>query len=198
MNKYSLPELPYNFDALAPFISEEQLKIHYEKHHLGYVNTANKLLETLENTRKDNKIIDLKSTLKSLSFNIAGHLFHSLFWPNLSSAKQEPSGKIKDVLESEFGSIEQFKKEFSDTAASVEGSGWAVLAFCKKLNRPIIMQIEKHNVNVIPMFNILLVLDVWEHAYYLDYKNLRLKFIVEFWNHVNWEEVNNRLDKTLS
>ena len=109
----------------------------------------------------------------------------------------EPQGKLKAELEKEFGSIERFKKEFTAAAASAEGSGWAVLVFCRTLNKPIIMQVEKHNVNVIPGFRVLMSLDVWEHAYYIDYKNLRPKYIEAFWNQVNWDAVGKKLDAIL-
>ncbi len=194
---YTLPELPYGYRDLEPHISEEQLKIHHDKHHQGYVNGANAILQKLDKARKDGADLDIKSTLKALSFNIGGHLLHSLFWPNLAPtgrAGGKPSGLLGDVIEKEFGSFERFKGEFSQAAVSVEGSGWAALSFCRRTNRPIIMQIEKHNTNVYPMFRILMVLDVWEHAYYLDYKNQRAKFVDAFWNIVNWDEVNKRLE----
>ena len=193
---YILPELPYGYGDLEPHISEEQLKIHHQKHHQGYVNGSNAILQTLDKARKDGADLDVKSTLKALSFNIGGHILHSLFWPNLAPTGKgggKPGGALGDAIEKEFGSFERFKKEFSQAAVSVEGSGWAALSFCKQTNRPIIMQIEKHNTNVYPMFRILMVLDVWEHAYYLDYKNERAKFVDAFWNIVNWGEVNKRL-----
>jgi len=194
---YVLPKLPYEYDDLAPHISEEQLKIHHQRHHQGYVNGANTILEKLEKARRDGAELDVKSTLKELSFHIGGHILHSLFWPNLAPAGRgggEPGGALGDVIEGEFGAFESFRKEFAQAAVSVEGSGWAALSFCKQTNRPIIMQIEKHNINVYPMFRILMVLDVWEHAYYLDYKNARAKFVDAFWNIVNWDEVNRRLE----
>ncbi len=192
---YVLPKLPYGYNELAPHISEEQLKIHHQKHHQAYVNGANAIFEKLEKARKENADLDVKSTLKELSFNIGGHLLHSLFWENLAPAGK--NGKmdkaLSDAISNEFGSFERFKKEFTQAAASVEGSGWAALAFCKQTCRPIVMQIEKHNTNVYPTFQILLVIDVFEHAYYIDYKNERAKFIDAFWNVVNWNEVNKRL-----
>ncbi|MFH0977702.1 MAG: superoxide dismutase [Candidatus Woesearchaeota archaeon] len=191
---YELPKLAFAYDALAPHISEQQLTIHHQKHHQAYVNAANKILERIDQARKDNIDIDMKATLKDLSFQIGGHLLHSLFWENLSpKGGGVPGGRIAQLIEKEFGSFDRFKKEFTQAAAMVEGSGWAALTFCKLTNRPIIMQIEKHNTNVYPMFNILLVLDVFEHAYYLDYKNDRAKFIEAFWNIVNWDAVNKRL-----
>lgn len=194
---YVLPKLPYGYRDLEPHISEEQIKIHHQKHHQGYVNGSNAILEKLDKARKDGADLDVKSTLKALSFNIGGHILHSLFWPNLAPSGKgggKPGGALGDAITKDFGSFERFKKEFSQAAFSVEGSGWAALSFCRQTNRPIIMQIEKHNTNVYPMFRILMVLDVWEHAYYLDYKNERAKFVDAFWNIVNWDEVNKRLE----
>jgi Fe-Mn family superoxide dismutase len=198
---YILPELPYDYDALEPVISQELLTIHHDRHHQGYVNGANNILQTLDTARTEGTDLDLKSTLKALSFNIGGHILHSLFWPSLAPAEQtinEPIGELSETINREFGSFNQFKKEFTQTAASVEGSGWAALSYCLQTDRPIIMQIEKHNTNVYPQFRILMVIDVWEHAYYLDYKNARGKFIENFWNIVNWNHVNNRLKQLLN
>lgn len=195
---YVLPKLSYGYKELEPHISEEQLKIHHQKHHQSYVNGANAIFENLEKARKDGIDLDMKSTLKALSFNIGGHILHSLFWDNLEPAGKgggKPGGVLGDAIAKEFGSLERFKKEFTQAAASVEGSGWAALTFQKQINRPIIMQIEKHNTNTYPNFEILMVLDVYEHAYYIDYKNERGKFIEAFWNIVNWNEVNKRLER---
>jgi len=194
---YTLPKLNYGYGDLAPQMSEAQLTIHYQKHHQAYVNGANAILEKLEKARKENTDLDMRATLKELSFNIGGHLLHSRFWGNLAPAGKgggAPGGKTGDEINKEFGSFERFKKEFTQTANSVEGSGWAALTYCMQTRRPIIMQVEKHNVNVYPMFRVLMVLDVFEHAYYLDYKNERAKFTEAFWNIVNWDEVNKRLD----
>ncbi len=195
---YVLPKLDYEFTDLKPYISEEQLKIHYQKHHQAYVNGANAILEKLDKARKEGTEIDMKATLKELSFNIGGNTLHSLFWGNLAPASKgggKPKGAISDAIDKEFGSFERFKKEFTQAAVSVEGSGWAALTFCRRTKRPIIMQIEKHNANVYPMFRILMVLDVFEHAYYIDYKNERAKFVEAFWNNINWDEVNKRLSE---
>jgi Fe-Mn family superoxide dismutase len=197
---YVWPKLSYNYNGLEPFISEEQLKLHHEKHHKAYINGANLIIEKLDKSRKEDAELDIKCILKALSFNVGGHVLHSLFWQNLTpkeKVEEIPSGTIGNSISNEFGSFERFKKEFTQTAMSVEGSGWAALAYCRQTNRPIIMQIEKHNINVYPMFRILLVLDVWEHAYYLDYKNDRGKFIDAFWNIVNWDVVNQRIEEIL-
>src|SRR3989338_5981381 len=187
---YALPKLQYSYRDLAPNISEEQLRIHYEKHHQAYVNGANAILEKLEKARKENSEVDIKATLKELSWNIGGHLLHSLFCANLAPAGKTKIGKqLGDAITKEFGSFERFKSEFTKAASSVEGSGWAALTYDSVTKKLLIMQIEKHNTNVYPTFPILLVLDVFEHAYYIDYKNDSAKFIESFWSIVNWDEV---------
>jgi len=197
---YVLPKLPYGYKDLEPHMSEEQLRIHHSKHHQAYVNGANAILQKLDKARKEGTDLDIKSTLKELSFNIGGHILHSRFWGNLAPTGKggvKPGGVLGDALAKEFGSFERFKKEFSQAAVSVEGSGWAALTLCRQTNRPIIMQIEKHNTNVYPMFQILMVLDVFEHAYYIDYKNERAKFVEAFWNIANWDAANKRLEEIL-
>jgi Fe-Mn family superoxide dismutase len=194
---YSLPKLPYDYKALIPYISEEQLTLHHTKHHNAYVTGANGILQKFDGARKDGVDLDMKAALKELSFHVGGFRLHNLFWQNLAPAGKSgggtPKGDLAKALDGEFGTFARFKKEFTQAASGVEGSGWAALSYCRTTGRPIIMQIEKHNVNVIPGFTNLLVLDVWEHAYYLDYKNDRAKFIEAFWNIVNWDEVNKRL-----
>jgi Fe-Mn family superoxide dismutase len=193
IKSFSLPKLRYDYNALAPYMSEEQLKLHHDKHHLAYVNGANAIFEKLDKARKENADIDMKATLKELSFHVGGHMLHSVFWDCLAPAGKgggKPGGAIADLLNKEFGSFDRFKMEFTKAATSVEGSGWAVLAMQECVARPLIMQIEKHNINVFPGFRILMDLDVWEHAYYVDYKNDRAKFVDGFWNVVNWDYVN--------
>ncbi len=193
ITSFSLPKLSYEYNALAPYMSEEQLKLHHDKHHQAYVNGANAIFEKLDKARKDNADVDIKATLKELSFHIGGHMLHSTFWECMAPAGKgggKPGGVIADLINKEFGSFERFKKEFSMAATSVEGSGWAILAMQECISRPLIMQVEKHNLNVYPGFRILMDLDVWEHAYYVDYRNDRAKFVEGFWNVVNWDYVN--------
>lgn len=193
---YTLPELPYKYNDLAPYISEEQLTIHHKKHHQAYVANANIILEKLDKARKEGAEIDVRAVLKELSFNAGGHILHSLFWENMKKPEEgkmpEPAGKLAEAIKEEFGGFERFKMEFTKAAVSTEASGWAAMIFCQKTKRILIMQIEKHNVNVFPDFRVLMALDVWEHAYYLDYRNERQKFVDAFWNIVNWEEVEKR------
>jgi Fe-Mn family superoxide dismutase len=194
---YTLPDLPFASNALEPHISEAQLRLHHDKHHAAYVKGANTLFERLDKARQENTDLDMKATLKELSFMAGGHILHHLFWQNLApsaKAAPEPGSVLAETLMNEFGSFERFKKEFSSAATSVEGSGWAALARCGMTGRLLIMQIEKHNMNVYPHIRLLLVLDVWEHAYYLDYRNERPRYVEAFWNIVNWNEVNKRLE----
>jgi Fe-Mn family superoxide dismutase len=201
---FTLPKLPYEYNALAPYISEEQLKLHHDKHHQAYVNAANKLLTSIDEAMKNPQSLDywvsfgyIKALAKELSFNVGGHMLHTTFWENMAPAGKggggAPTGDIAELINKNFGSFENFKKMFTATAVSTEGSGWAALAVHPCIDRLMIMQIEKHNVNVFPDFTIIMALDVWEHAYYVDYKNDRAKFVENFWNIVNWDRVNKNL-----
>jgi len=201
---FTLPKLPYDYTALAPYISEEQLKIHHTKHHQKYVNDANALFANIDEAMKTDTQMDywvkfgyVKTLAKELAFNVGGHMLHTIFWENMAPANKggggQPQGAIGELINKEFGSFNTFKKLFSAAAASTEGSGWAALAMQPCIERPIIVQIEKHNINLIPNFQILMAIDVWEHAYYLDYKNERPKFIEAFWNIVNWDKINQTL-----
>jgi superoxide dismutase, Fe-Mn family len=192
---YILPELTYGYKDLEPYMSEEQLKLHHDKHHQAYVDGANALLKKFDS--RNSVEFDVKADAKELTFHVGGYVLHKFFWENLGPAGKnggEPNGTLAKYIKKDFGSFERFKKEFTKAAASVEGSGWAVLTLCKKTDRIFIMQIEKHNVNVIPGFRIMMVLDMWEHAYYLDYQNRRPDYIDAFWKLINWDEVNRKMD----
>jgi len=198
MAGYSLPVLPYGYKELEPYITEQQLTIHHQKHHQAYVNGANAILDRLDKARIENTDLDMKATLKELSFHLGGHRLHSIFWQSMAPAGKggggKPSGALADAITRDFGSLERFQKEFTQAATSVEGSGWAALSYCKGAGRLLVIQIEKHNVNHPAGFPVLMVLDVWEHAYYLDYKNDRSKFVSAFWNIANWESVAKAFD----
>ncbi len=191
---YTLPDLPYGNSGLEPVISEKQLVLHHDKHHRAYVDGANEILEKMDKARADDIDFDVKAMAKALSFNIGGHVLHSLFWENLAPVGKggEMSEELKVAIEKDFGSVHRFKQEFSEAGVKVEGSGWAVMTKCRLTDRIMIMQIEKHNVNVFPDFKILMVLDAWEHAYYLDYKNKRAEYVERFWEIVNWDKVYER------
>ncbi|MFZ8830293.1 MAG: superoxide dismutase [Candidatus Aenigmatarchaeota archaeon] len=192
--KIELPPLPYKYNALEPVISQKIMELHHDKHHKSYVDGANAALEKLEKYRKGEIEIDVRATLRDLSFHMNGHVLHSIFWPNMKPPEEnnKPGGKIGDLINKVFGSFESFKKEFSNAAKSVEGSGWAVLVKDEKDNL-YVFQIEKHNLMHVAGFKPLLVLDVWEHAYYLDYLNDRGKYVDNWWKVVNWDDVEKRL-----
>jgi Fe-Mn family superoxide dismutase len=183
MEKYNLSNLPYGYKDLEPYISEELLTLHHTKHHAAYVNNANALIDKGQ------------TYTKQFSFNVGGYILHQMFWNNMKpKGGGELSGAFLKKITEDFGSFEKFKTDFTETAKSVEGSGWAALVWHKEHGSLNIIQIEKHNANLYPDQIILLVLDVWEHAYYLDYKNDRAKFIENWWNIVNWQEVEKRFN----
>lgn len=196
---YTLPDLSYAYDALEPVISKEIMTLHHDKHHAGYVNGANSALETLEQIRNGGSDASVKHTMKDLSFNLNGHILHSIFWENMRSPMEDnrPSEEFQKKLAENFGSYEMFIKEYSAAAKSVEGSGWAVLATDESGNL-FIFQVEKHNQLHLSSFKPLLVIDVWEHAYYIDYKNDRGAYVDGFWSIVNWEYVESEYSKSLA
>ncbi|MDE1846150.1 MAG: superoxide dismutase [Candidatus Micrarchaeota archaeon] len=193
--KYELPPLPYAYNALAPFISEKIMQLHHDKHHLAYVNGANAALEKLEKARKGEMQIDTRAVLRDFSFNLGGHTLHSIFWNNMAPEGKRGGAENDQVaikIREDFGSFEAFKAQFSDAAKTVEGSGWALLLYDKASDQLVLTQVEKQNMMHLPQLHILLALDVWEHAYYLDYLNDRAKYVEQWWNVVNWGDVEAR------
>ena len=195
--RYELPKLPYDYGALEPYISAQIMQLHHDKHHLAYVNGANGALDKLEKARKGELQIDTKAVLRDYSFNFNGHVLHSAFWqcmaPSGKGVGGTPSGMIADRIKADFTSFEAFKAQFSDAAKTVEGGGWALLVYEPETDSLVIAQVEKHNLGHLAALPALLVLDVWEHAYYLQYLNDRGKFVESWWNVVNWGYVENRL-----
>jgi len=197
-NKYVLPELPYKYNALEPVISQEIMTLHHDKHHAAYVNGANAALEKLDKARKGEAPVDIKATLRDYSFNFGGHILHSIFWPNMAAPGKgggTPGGALADQIKTDFGGFDKFKQQFSDAAKTVEGSGWALLLYDNTTNQLVLTQIEKQNFMHLAQLPILLGLDVWEHAYYLVYKNDRAKYVDEWWKVVNFDDVAARFDK---
>ena len=198
-NKYTLPELPYKYDALQPVISQKIMTLHHDKHHAAYVTGANAALEKLDKARKGEAPVDIKAVLRDYSFHFGGHILHSIFWPNMAPPGQgggTPGGAFADQINTDFGSFDKFKQQFSDAAKAVEGSGWALLLYDNTTNQLVLTQIEKQNNMHLPQLPILLGLDVWEHAYYIDYANDRAKYVDEWWKVVNWSNVDERLGKS--
>jgi Fe-Mn family superoxide dismutase len=198
MNKYALPDLPYKYNALEPYISEEIMKLHHDKHHLAYVNGANSALEKLDKARKEGwAAYDVKAIERDLSFNASGHVLHSIFWPNMKpSGGGKPGGSVADKINADFGSFDALKAQLSAAAKAVEGSGWGLLVYDKLSDQLMTIQAEKHNNIAIQGSVSLLTCDVWEHAYYLQYKNDRGSYVDNWWNVVNWDDVEARFQKT--
>ncbi|MEM4280678.1 MAG: superoxide dismutase [Candidatus Caldarchaeum sp.] len=198
MKKYVLPQLPYAYNALEPYISAEIMTLHHTKHHQAYVNGANAALERLEKHRKGENPENIRGILRDLSFNLSGHKLHAVFWPNMAPAGKgggKPGGSIADQINKDFGNFESFKKQYSDAAKNVEAVGWAVLTYDAESETLVIYQVEKQNFMHPPDLPLLLTLDVWEHAYYLQYKNDRAAYVDNWWNVVNWDDVDKRFSK---
>ncbi|MCI6574925.1 MAG: superoxide dismutase [Actinomycetaceae bacterium] len=191
---YTLPELPYDYSALEPHISGKIMELHHDKHHAAYVAGANTALENLEAAREAGDLSKVNQFSKDLAFNLGGHTNHSVFWKNLSpDGGGEPEGEIAAAIQDAFGSFEKFKEQFTAVATGIQGSGWAVLAFDTISGRLITFQLfdQQGNipVGVVPLF----MLDMWEHAFYLDYLNVKADYVKAIWNIVNWQDVNDRL-----
>ena len=198
MAKYELPPLPYTYKALEPHISEKIMTLHHDKHHQAYVNGANAALDKLDKARKGEMTVDTRAVLRDYSFNIDGHILHTIFWPNMAPAGKgggTPGGKLADKLQKDFGGFDKFKAQFSDAAKTVEGVGWALLLYDHWGDQLVLTQVEKQNLMHLAQMPILLALDVFEHAYYLDYLNDRAKYVDAWWNVVNWSDVDSRLGK---
>ena len=189
--KYVLPDLPYAYDALEPHISAEIMELHHSKHHQNYVNGANAALEKLEAARKDGSIAAVVTALsKDLAFNLGGHTNHSLFWENLGpNGGGKPTGALAAAIDTDFGSFEEFQKHFAAAALGLQGSGWAVLAYDKIGERLVIEQMTDQQGNLSIDLVPLLLLDMWEHAFYLQYKNVKADYVAAVWNVFNWDEV---------
>jgi Fe-Mn family superoxide dismutase len=191
---YKLPELTYDYSALEPHISARIMELHHSKHHQAYVTGANAALEAMAEARANNNFGTLPKLQKDLAFNLGGHVNHSIFWQNLSPEGGEVSGSLSAAIDEFFGSFDGFKNHFSAAAVGIQGSGWAYLAWDALGNRLVIGQLYDQQGNI-AMGNIpLLMLDMWEHAFYLDYQNVKADYVKAFWNIVNWADVAKRFD----
>lgn len=192
--EHKLLPLPYKYDALEPYISEQIMRLHHDEHHQSYVDGLNKAEKALYTNKEDKSPI--KHWLREQAFHGSGHFLHTIFWNNMTPhSSKKPSGEILTRIENDFGSWKKFKDLFSDVAASVEGNGWAVLLWLPRSGRLAIQSFEKHQLFHIADSIPLLVLDVWEHAYYLQYQTDKKAYIKNWWNVVNWDNVNDRYVK---
>ena len=194
MSVYTLPELPYDYAALEPHISGRIMELHHDRHHAAYVTGANAALEKLRAAREagDHAAINLHE--KNLAFNLGGHINHSIFWKNLSpNGGGEPEGDLAEAIKDSFGSFEAFKAQFTAAALGIQGSGWAVLAYDSVSGRLVTFQMFDQQGNVpvgtIPLFQV----DMWEHAFYLDYLNVKGDYVKAIWNIANWQDAGERL-----
>ncbi len=195
--EYTLPPLPYSYDALEPYIDAQTMKLHHDLHHKGYVEGANAAMKALQEARGsgDFKLVDYWS--KKLAFHASGHLLHSLFWTNMAPAGKggTPSKELTTAIDSFFGDLDKMKAQLSAAAKTVEGSGWGIFGYNPFDQSLVVLQAENHEKKTIWSVVPLLVLDVWEHAYYLKYQNRRADFVTAWWNVVNWQDVSKRFAK---
>ncbi len=196
--KYILPELPYAYNALEPWMDEPTMRLHHDKHHAGYVRGVNKATEGIANALENGDFSNVKHLERDLAFHGAGHILHTMFWNNMSPSKSNPSPELKKYILRDFGSFETFKKYFKAASKSVEASGWGILGYQPHADKLVVLQSEKHqNLSQWITYPIL-VIDVWEHAYYLKYQNRRGDFIDAFFNVIDWDNVNLRFAHMLS
>lgn len=189
---YTLPELNYDYSALEPHISARIMELHHSKHHQAYVTGANAALAAMAEARETNNFANLPKLQKDLAFNLGGHINHSIFWQNLSAESSAPEGELASAIAEYFGSFEAFQSHFSAAAIGIQGSGWAYLAWDVVGNQMIIGQLYDQQGNLSVATIPLLMLDMWEHAFYLDYQNVKADYVKAFWNIVNWQDVARR------
>jgi len=193
--KHTLPDLGYDFNALEPYISADIMKVHYEKHHATYVNNLNVALDKLAEATAKGDVSAAVALGPALRFNGGGHINHSIFWKNLTSKSksEEPTGDLKAAIEHDFGSLDNLKTQMSGTAVAVQGSGWGWLGYNKQTKRLQLATCPNQDpleatTGLVPLFGI----DVWEHAYYLQYKNVRPDYVKAIWNVANWADIAQR------
>jgi Fe-Mn family superoxide dismutase len=197
--KYELPELPYDYSALEPHYSAEVLELHHDKHHKAYVDGANTTFEKLGEARESGDFGTINQLEKNMAFHLSGHVLHSLFWTNMSpDGGGEPDGDLAAGVKEWFGSYDACKAQLTEAAMNVQGSGWGALSWEPLAGRLIVEQVYDHQGNVGQGGPPLLVLDMWEHAYYLQYKNVKQDWVEAYWNLVNWPDVASRFERVRS
>ncbi|MEV0734257.1 superoxide dismutase [Polymorphospora sp. NPDC050346] len=193
MSTYTLPDLPYDYAALEPHINGQILELHHDKHHATYVKAANDTVERIAEARDTGDFSSIVGLEKTLAFNVSGHVLHSLYWQNMSpDGGDRPDGDLADAITEHFGSFEAFHGQLSAATTAVQGSGWGVLSYEPLGKRLIVEQVYDHHGNVGVGSVPLLAFDAWEHAYYLQYRNVRPDFVKAMWEVVNWPDVSAR------
>ncbi|HEY0009132.1 MAG TPA: superoxide dismutase [Tepidisphaeraceae bacterium] len=191
---YVLPKLPYAYDALEPHIDAQTMELHHSKHQQAYVSGINDAIKNLAKIHDEQEIdaARLSALSRNISFNAGGHLFHTVFFGTMakSGGQMDASSSVATAITSQFGSVDKFKAHFSKVAAGVKGSGWAIAFYEPVGDRILITETGDQDLRIIPGAIPILLIDVWEHAYYLKYQNKRADYITAWWNVVNWTEVN--------
>ncbi|GAB4063395.1 superoxide dismutase [Angustibacter speluncae] len=196
MATYSLPDMPYDYAALEPAITGEILELHHAKHHAAYVKGANDVLDRMAESREKDDFSSIVGLEKTFAFNLSGHVLHTLFWQNLSpDGGDRPDGELRAAIDDHFGSFDAFSKQLTSATTLVQGSGWGVLAWEPVSRRLVVEQVYDHHGNVGMASTPILVFDAWEHAYYLQYKNVRPDYVEKLWSLINWDDVKARFDQ---
>lgn len=193
MTAYSLPDLPYSPGALEPHYSGEIVALHHDKHHAAYVKGANETLEKLEEARASGDFGTINLLSRMFAFHVSGHVLHSIFWTNMSpDGGGRPEGELAAAIDEDFGSFDALQAQLTAATVNVLGIGWGALAWEPVSGKLVVEQIHDHQGNIGAGSVPLLVIDSWEHAYYLQYKNVKADFVKAFWNIANWENVAER------
>lgn len=195
MADYTLPDLGYDFAALEPNISGRIMELHHDKHHKAYVDGANTALTKLAEARDANDFGNVNKLQKDLAFNLAGHVNHTIFWTNLSpDGGDKPTGDLASAIDDQFGSFDKFAAHFTAASAGIQGSGWGALVWDSLGEKLLVQQYYDHQGNFATGTVPLLLLDMWEHAFYLDYVNVKADYIKAFWNIADWSNVQSRFE----
>jgi superoxide dismutase, Fe-Mn family len=193
---YELPDLPYDYSALEPHISGEIIELHHDKHHAAYVKGANQVVDRMASARAANDFESIVGLEKSLAFNVSGHVLHSIYWTNMSpDGGGQPEGELAEAIDEFFGTYDGLRNQLTEATTSVQGSGWGALAWDPLGRRLYTEQVYDHQGNIGQAALPLLVIDIWEHAFYLQYKNVKADYVKAFWNLVNWPDVARRFDQ---
>jgi Fe-Mn family superoxide dismutase len=191
--EYTLPDLPYDYGALDPHISGKIMELHHGKHHQNYVNGLNTTIEKLDEAHAAGKFDTINQLEKNLAFNLGGHINHSIFWKNLSpEGGDKPDGELAEAIDQQYGSFDTFRDQFEATALGIQGSGWAIAAWDTLGQKLVMGQLYDHQSNLSPTLVPVVLLDMWEHAFYLDYLNVKGDYVKAFWNIVNWADAQER------
>jgi|SRR6185436_16160538 len=195
MLPYTLPDLDYDFGALEPHISGAIMELHHGKHHAAYVKNANETLTRLDEARALEDFTRLAALERALAFNLSGHILHSIFWKNLiPKGGDRPDGDLSRTLDRDFGSFDKFKRQLKEVAATIMGSGWAALIWEPLGRRLLITQIYDHQSNLSQGGVPLMLIDAWEHAYYLQYQSRKTEFFDAVWHLWNWQDIAGRFE----